>query len=149
MRRATYVLFAPSKRRFLLQYTIIKKIGMQFVDPLHIHYCSTRVNAMTVFPLEHGKSSSAIDAFELGWDFAEALVLPYARARSTNGLSLETQMELCLLLGSPLPRAVHQASVCSPSVSKRLRCHPCVKSLVGQPVQGKEEPARKSEACLH
>ena len=39
---------------------------------------TSRVNAMTVFCLKHGESSSAIDAFELGWDLAEALFLPYA-----------------------------------------------------------------------
>ena len=120
---------------------------MQFVNPLHIHYCSTRVNAMTVFPLEHGKSSSAIDAFELGWDLYEELVLPYARARSTNDLSLETQMKLCLLLRSLLPGAVHQGSVCPPSVSKRWRCHHCVKSLVGKPGY-KEKKNRLGKAKL-
>ena len=41
---------------------------------------AARVNAMTIFRLKHGELSSAIDAFELGWDLAEALVLPYARA---------------------------------------------------------------------
>ena len=104
---------------------------------------------MTVFRLKHRKSSSAIDAFELGWDFAEALFLPHARARSTNGLSLKTD-EVVSALGKPAARsgtprqrlfsfgqqATEVSSMC------QVRGWPAW-------LQGKEEPAGKSVACLH
>ena len=91
---------------------------------------TARVNATTVFRLKHGPESERIDAFELGWDLAEALVLPFARARSLNGLSSKTQLKLSLLLGNP---RTSDGDECPPSDGKRRRCHACVKSFIGQP----------------
>ena len=39
-----------------------------------------------------------IDSFDLGWDLAEALVMPFAQERSLVGLSAKTRMKVSLLL---------------------------------------------------
>ena len=72
---------------------------------------TARVNASTIFQMTSGVSE--IDAFEVGWDLAESLVLPFAQKRSILGLSKRAQLKLSLLVGDAtmagnLPKKGHQ-----------------------------------------
>ena len=50
------------------------------------------MNASTIFQMTSGVLE--IDAFEVGWDLAELLVLPFAQKRSILGLSKRAQLKL-------------------------------------------------------
>ena len=93
-----------------------------------------RVNASTVLCKKLGFAQREIDSFDLGWDLAEALVMPFAQQRSLVGLSAKTRMKVSLLLGVPdAGRTTSKASEQPTESSGRKRCHACIQELVGEP----------------
>lgn len=103
---------------------------------------TTRVNAATVYALKKKIQPKALQSFDVGWDLAEALVLPFASARPAVGLSMRTQQKVAFLLGNtPSDTQLAPPSETPSAAVKRRRCHCCLKALVG--TQGyKEEKDR-------
>ena len=116
---------------------------------------TVRVNASTVLLQKLGMAEGDVDSFELGWNLAEALVLPFAKQRSVIGLSKKTAMKLSLLLGDSQPptQPAHSCSSTSNEVSpgtpKRKRCHICISELAGPGYKAEKDklPKVKSTCC--
>ena len=98
-------------------------------------------NASTVLLCKLGQKASDVDSFELGWNLAEALVVPFAKQRNFVGLSKKTMMKLSLLLGDSEPIAISESTGSSSPTSgeksttpsAKRRCLVCISQLAGSP----------------
>ena len=95
------------------------------------------VTALTVLLRKLGMAEADVDSLELGWDLAEALVVPFAKQRSLVGLSRKTAMKLSLLLEETEPKSQPRgSSTCSElsiTTHKRKHRHVCISEPAGAP----------------